>query len=196
MIQSIADRRSIRKYKTDEVPREMIEKILQAGMLAPSSKNRQPWKFVITQGKAKENVCKAFEQGLKREEKQPFLTESAPYRCGAEYTLKIMRQAPVVIFIVNTLSRNFDQELDIEARVSEICNSQSVGAAVENMILAATELGLGSLWICDTYFAQKELNEWLHTEGELCAALALGYADEAPLARPRKNISDITEWRE
>ena len=63
------------------------------------------------------------------------------------------------------------------------------------MTLAATELGLGSLWICNTFFAQRELCEWLDTDGELYGALALGYADEQPAARPRKSRSDAVEWR-
>ena len=63
------------------------------------------------------------------------------------------------------------------------------------MTLTATELGLGSLWICDTYSAYEELTEWLGTEGALYAALAVGYADESPAPRPRKDIYSITEWR-
>lgn len=72
---------------------------------------------------------------------------------------------------------------------------QSIGAAIENMALTATELGLGSLWICDTFFAQKELNDWMNMEGELIAAMAIGYADEMPSSRSRKNMDDIVEWR-
>ena len=63
------------------------------------------------------------------------------------------------------------------------------------MTLTATELGLGSLWICDTYFAYKELKNWLKVEGQLFAAMAVGYADENPLARPRKDWNDVVEWR-
>ena len=53
---------------------------------------------------------------------------------------------------------------------------------------------LGSLWICDSFFAQKELSAW--AGGELYAVLAVGYADEAPTARPRKKVEDVVEWRE
>ena len=66
---------------------------------------------------------------------------------------------------------------------------------MENMTLTAAEHGLGSLWICDTYFAYDELNRWLNTDGELIAAMAAGYADEAPAARPRKALEEIVEWR-
>ena len=184
MIQAITDRRSIRKYEDKPVPRCMVEEIIKAGLLAPSAKNRQP--------------------GLERERREPFLAESACHLDGAEYSFSIMKHAPVVIFIINPLAKKFGGVTGAgdkgchsqEDRVAEICNAQSVGAAIENMILTATNLGLGSLWICDTFFAQKELDKWLGAEGELFAALAIGYAAEAPQARPRKEMRDVVEWRE
>ena len=90
---------------------------------------------------------------------------------------------------------SFSKALSMDERVSEICNSQSIGAAIENMTLEAAAQGLGSLWICNSFFAQKELDQWLGEKGELYAALALGYAEEAPHARPRKAYSDVVEWR-
>ena len=97
--------------------------------------------------------------------------------------------------MANRNGTDIRKDLDTEERIYEICNAQSIGAAIENMTLTATELGLGSLWICDTYFAYEELTEWLGTEGALYAALAVGYADESPAPRPRKDINSITEWR-
>lgn len=195
MIQAITDRRSIRKYKPTDVPREAIEEILKAGMLAPSAKNRQPWKFIIATGSAKEEVLEAMEKGLAREKSCPLLPESTIYLSDAWHTLSVMKQAPVIIFILNILGADINRPLTTDERIFEICNAQSIGAAIENMTLAATELGLGSLWICNTFFAHRELCDWLDTDGELYAALAVGYADEMPPARPRKNVGDAVEWR-
>lgn len=141
MLDAIAARSSIRKFKNTPVPRHIIEEIIKAGALA------------------------------------------------------IMRQAPVIIFVVNPLGLDLLTPQNAENRVFEICNAQSIGAAVENMSLAAVENGLGSLWICDIYFAYRELCAWLNCGGELAAAFALGYAGEAPMPRPRKNFDDIVEWR-
>lgn len=63
------------------------------------------------------------------------------------------------------------------------------------MSLTATEMGLGSLWICDIFFAYDELSTWLNTDGELIAAMTIGYADEAPATRSRKDLKRIIEWR-
>ena len=151
--------------------------------------------FIVTEGGARAQALEAMERGLERERISPLLPESAAYLSDAWNTLRVMRQAPVIIFIVNTLGEDIDKKLTIDERVSEICNAQSIGAAIENMALAATELGLGSLWICNTYFAYTELRSWIGTDGELFAALAIGYADEAPKARPRKAAGDVVEWR-
>lgn len=195
MIQAITDRRSIRKYKLAKVPQEFIEEILEAGMLAPSSKNRQPWRFVVAGGSAKAEALAAMERGLVREKSCPLLPESAIFLSDAWHTLSVMKQAPVIIFIVNTLGVYLNKPLTADERVAEICNAQSIGAAVENMTLAATELGLGSLWICNTFFAHRELCAWLDTDGQLYGALAVGYGDERPPARPRKDRRDAVEWR-
>ena len=88
---------------------------------------------------------------------------------------------------------SFSKALSMDERVSEICNSQSISAAIENMTLEAAAQGLGSLWICNSFFAQKELSDW--AGGELYAVLAVGYADEAPEARLRKRTGDVIEWR-
>lgn len=193
MIEAISERRSIRKYKSEPVGKELIAQILQAGILAPSSKNRQPWKFIVATESAKDEACRVMEVGIRRERSAPFIPGSREHIGGVEHTVQIMNQAPVLIFVVNPLASGFDHALSNDERVSDICNAQSIGAAIENMILEATDLGLGSLWICNSFFAQQELSEW--AGGELYAILALGYADETPEARPRKNMESSVEWR-
>ena len=197
MISSIQTRRSIRKYNDRPVPRQLIEDVLEAGILAPSSKNRQPWRFVVVTGRAKEDMLAAMERGIDREEEgtAAVLPESRQHTGGARYTVQIMRQAPVVICVINPLGLDLFSPATPEQRIYEICNAQSLGAAMENMALEADHLGLGSLWICDTYFAYQELNDWLGAEGPLAAAMALGYADEAPLKRPRKTMDELIQWR-
>lgn len=194
-MKALTNRRSIRKFKQRPVSKEQLTAIIEAGILAPSSKNRQPWKFVVTTGKSKASALLAMERGLLNEKPCPFLPNSADFLSDAENTLKIMRQAPALIFIFNSLGADLREPLSADERVYEICNAQSIGAAIENMSLAAVELGLGSLWICNTFFAFDELTSELHTSGVLYAALAIGYPDEAPPPRPRKSLSEVTEWR-
>lgn len=195
MIDAIVQRRSIRKYTGQEVSDSKIREILQAGILAPSSKNRQPWRFIVAKGAAKAEAVVTMRKGIERERREPLLPDSGKHLKAAEYTADIMEQASAVVFLVNPLGEDIHRSLTPEERIYEICNAQSIGAAMENMTLTATELGLGSLWVCDTYFAYQELKQWLHTEGELFAALVIGYCAEKPAARPRKIIDALTEWR-
>ena len=76
------------------------------------------------------------EEEISREKKEPFIPDSRPYiNGGAEHTLRIMQQIPVLIFIVKTLAAPFSKELSMDEHVSEICNVQSIGATIKNMTL-------------------------------------------------------------
>lgn len=194
---SIQKRRSIRKYEDRQIEKNDIEEIIKAGMLAPSAKNRQPWKYIVYCGSAKAELLDKMENGLVREERtEAALPLSMNGLLDAFHTLKIMRQAPVLIMILNTNGISIFEKIGVDERVTEICDSLSIGASVENMLLRATELGIGSLWIANTCFAYKELVEFIGTEKQLVGAVALGYADESPNARPRKDFENVVEFRE
>ncbi|MGO1044848.1 nitroreductase family protein [Clostridioides difficile] len=193
---SISKRRSIRKYKNQSISHETIEKIIEAGIDAPSSKNRQPWNFIVVTEKEKESMLRAMGKGIQNEiDNNGLLPESRQHIAGANYTVEIMKQAPITIFILNKLGKSPLENLSAEERFYEMANIQSIGAAIQNMSLTAVELGLGSLWICDVYFAYHELCEWLDTNSQLVAAISLGYPDEQPAKRPRLKLNDVTEWR-
>ena len=196
MIREIEVRRSIRKFSSAAIPDDSILQIIQAGAKAPSAKNRQPWKFVIVKGDSKAGMLVAFRNGLEQEKLgNGLLSNSKQHIAGAEYTMDIMRQAPVTIFVLNTEGKGLFQALTSEEKVYDIANTQSIGAAVQNMLLAATEIGIGSLWICDVFFAYKELTQWLSENGEMIAAISFGYPLESPNERPRKKLPDILTWR-
>lgn len=196
MISAIYDRRSIRKFLTKPIADEDIIDIIQSGIKAPSSKNRQPWKYIVIQGNAKEEMLDVFRRGIEREENESaLLPQSRQHIAAAKYTVDIMTEAPVIVFVVNSLGKSFTEELTPEEHVYEICNIQSISASIQNMLLAATEKGIGSLWICDIYFAYAELCEWLNEDEQLIAAVAFGYPNEFPKERSRKKMEDVVTWR-
>ncbi|MCI8525410.1 MAG: nitroreductase family protein [Oscillospiraceae bacterium] len=191
----IAARRSIRRYQDQPLTRQELEAVLEAGRLAPSAKNRQPWRFIVAQGAAKAALVEALRAGLAQEAARPLLPQSTDCRGRAAQSFSILDEAPAAIVVVNPLGRPLDTPLDAEGRVAELCNAQSLGAALENMCLTAAALGLGSLWVCDTYFAHAALKDWAGIPGEPAAVLALGRPAEAPAPRPRLPLETITEWR-
>ena len=88
MISAIYDRRSIRKFTDRPISQEDITDIIQSGIKAPSSKNRQPWKYIVVQGNAKEEMLKVFRQGIEREEKDnALLPLSKQHIAAAKYTV-------------------------------------------------------------------------------------------------------------
>lgn len=190
------ERRSIRKYQNRMVERGDIEKVIEAARLAPSAKNRQPWKYIVYTGAEKETLLNAMEQGLDREAAEHHLLPKSAFGLpDAFHTLQVMRQAPVVIIVMNTNGQSPYEEIDTDRRFSEICDSLSIGASIENMLLKATQLGLGTLWIANTCFAYHDMMQVIQSPGQLIGAVALGYPDEQPSKRPRKPLEDILEYR-
>ena len=195
-MKEIIERRSIRKFKDADVSKKDIEQILKAGLCAPSAKNRQPWKYYVYAGDNKDKLLGCMESGLIRERDGNKLLPNSQYGLpDAFHTLKIMREAPVLIVIENTNGTSPYVEIDADDRVTEICDTLSIGASVQNILLTATELGYGTLWIANTCFAYNELVEFMDIKGQLVGAVSLGIANETPDQRPRKDFIDVVEFR-
>lgn len=189
-------RRSIRKFFGRPVPVDMIDEIIRAGQLAPSAKNRQPWKYIVFGNENKAELVRCMERGLLREETgTPLLPKSRYGLPDARNTLRVMQEAPIVIVAINTNGGDPFLPIGGDERITEICDSLSIGASIENMLLMAEQLGLGSLWIGNTCFAYTELMEYIKADGQIIGAIALGYADEQPRQRPRKSFAEIAEYR-
>ena len=184
-LDAIAARRSIRKFKDAPIPDEMLQTILTAAIQAPSACNRQPWRFVIVQGDKRTEMVRAMREGIAKAKARGEDIGSS------EWSARVMEQAPITIFIFNPQGLRPWLAHSIEQMFTDVADIQSIGAAIQNMLLAAQDMGLGSLWICDVFDAYEELCKWLGETGELIAAVSLGYPDESPAARPRRPISDV-----
>lgn len=172
LIETINKRRSIRRYKTKEVSSDIIEDLISYARLAPSAKNRQPWKFVITKDKVKNEIADIMLKKLHN-------TDSS-----VKATANIVKQAPILILVFKPKENNW-----------LIGDTLSVGAAIEHICLRATDLGLGSLWIRDIRHRKKEISKLTGKDNlELISAITIGYPDENPNQRPRKKLTEILEW--
>lgn len=154
-LNAIASRRSMRQFKSDPIPEEVLASILNAACQAPSGKNRQPWRFVIVKEDQRSEMIRILREGIAR------MKAAGDDLGSSEWSTTVMGQAPISVFVFNpdglfpwlahSISQNF----------IELVDTQSIGAAIQNMLLAATDLGLGSLWICDVFCAYEELCKWL-----------------------------------
>lgn len=188
VFEAIANRRSIRQFKSDPIPEETLRRILQAGILAPSGKNRQPWRFYVVQGEKRAEMLAHLRAGIENGERQGRDIGSA------RYTLAAMEQAPVSVFVFNTCGKHPWLERSIDEKFADVVNIQSIGAAIQNMLLVAGELGVGSLWICDIFKAYEELSAWLGEDAEMIAAVSFGFPAEHPIARKRKPFDELVRW--
>ncbi|NLY31575.1 MAG: nitroreductase [Firmicutes bacterium] len=183
--EAIIKRRSVRKYQSQPVPRELIGQVLEAATLAPSGKNAQPWEFIVLEGQEKDTIADMMEAGA--EQLEAMSGSSGSVRNSA----RIIREAPVVIMVYNPRKREGAGPLQ---QVLWTVDTQSVGAAIQNLLLKAVELGLGSVWICNVLVAREQISTWLGREDEMIAAVALGWPAEEPAARPRKPWQQVTQW--
>jgi len=190
IMKAIETRRSIRKFKPTPVPQEILHKILRAATLAPSGRNRQPWKFYVVQRDKRREMVDVMGKGIQRQEKNDINTGSA------KLTQKIMECAPVTIIVFNPTSKHPLLKRDPKEVRSDIVDIQSIGAAIQNMLLAALEFGLGTLWICNIFYAYEELCDWIGEKGQMIAAVSLGYPDQSPTARPRRTVDDVAVFKD
>ena len=186
-LEAIAARRSIRKFKPDPISEEALTTILTAATQAPSGKNRQPWRFVVVKEDQRPEMIRLMQAGINR------CVARGDDPGSSEWTTHVMEQAPVTVFIFNPDGLHPWLAHSIDQNFTELVDTQSIGAAIQNMLLAALDLGLGSLWICDVFYAYEELANWLGEKGQMIAAVSFGYPDEVPAARPRKPISDLVK---
>lgn len=170
VIEAIKSRRSIREYKDTPVEREKLQTIAECGVWAPSAMHRQEWEVRIVDSKQWIDNCTA--AYLKAVEG----TDKTAYMLTPTFK-NIFRNASAVIFV---------------AAPEGLFSGVNVGMLGENMMLAATELGLGTccLGSVQMIFAEPAMTEYLSSLGfsdgyKLSYALAVGYPDESPEPKPR-----------
>ena len=180
LIDAIKGRRSIRKFKPDPVPREVIEDILEAGNWSPSAKNGHQWRFTVLTGMAKDNYNLMFRDHLNK-----FIQKIGRKEAGsAPWTLEIMEKAPVVVIVWNTNENGWTTE------------EHSVAAAIQNICLRAYDLGIGSLWIGDVFYAFEETKKYFSKEWKLSGAVALGYPGTEGKVPKKLSLAEVAEFLE
>lgn len=171
VIENIMARRSIRNYKQVAVSRDTLDMIMECGINAPNGQNRQSWEVRIVDSPAMmEEIKEAMAAG------HPDMPAEAVKGC--------FRDAPVMVFIARDLSYDF--------------SAFDCGLMAENIMLSAWSLGVGSIclgspvrFLMDNDECKPVIEKFGFSEGyELCLCVGLGYAAEAPAAKPR-NIDKV-----
>ncbi len=203
LFDAIQGRKSIRRFKRTPVPEEDIKKILNAGRLAPSASNTQPWSFVVIRdkellAKMADAVREMVDRMLPFAEDEKQAQRLAAYK-GSYYTF--FEHAPVVIAVfMEGYDAGTDRLLakmgysagDIK-RLRPLPGLQSVSAAIQNMLLAVHALGYGSCWMTGPLVAQEAFEKLLGYDKDkfIAALLPIGVPDENPPARSRKPLEEV-----
>jgi len=159
LIDILLSRRSVRRYERKEIPREVLDKILEAGRQAPSAGNRQPWHFVVL-------IDSEVKKELSKRLFSRFVKDSS-------------------VIIVGCARKGL-----IAGKWSII----STAIALQNMVIAAWALGVGSCWIGD--FSEEQVRKLLNIPASwnVVALVSLGYPAEKPRPRKRKPLEKIVSF--
>jgi nitroreductase len=165
VLEAIKGRRSIRAFKSDDVSAEIVDKLIDAAMQAPSAGNIQPWEFIIVR-----------ESEIKRSLAEAALGQS------------FIKEAPVVIVVCANESRSSQR---YRVRGETLYCLQDTAAAIQNLLLFAFSVGLGTCWI--GAFREEEARKVLKIPSGIrpVAIIPVGYSAETPLPRGRRAMNLI-----
>lgn len=167
ILEFIKERCSVRDFQNKPLSEKIINKLLTAAQNAPSAGNLQPWKFfVITHPDLKKDLAQAAFQGF-------------------------INKAPLVIVVCALPERSAARYGE---RGRNLYCLQDTAAAVQNILLTATSLGLGSCWV--GAFSETEVSKILHLSAEIrpVALIPLGYPQTEPQPTKRIPLEKITQY--
>ena len=178
-------RRSCRRFLPQAVDERLIEQILEAGNWAPSPANQQPWEFIVIRSAAIKD--KVFEEGELCKRK---LFERSGWKWLDSYRIDFVKEAPVIIAVIGDPKKSgADMFLDEGTGRGYL---EACSAVVQNMLLAAHALGLGSLWF--TVFEGGSLRKTLGLDPgkDPIALVCIGKAAGGPAPAKRKDFKEKT----
>ena len=181
-------RHSSRSYKKLKVKKSDLLDIVECARLAPSAANRQNWYFIVLQNDAKNKIASLMEDYLKKinkiiKSKEHATLEYNPSESVIE-SIKVIKQVSTLILVFRKKDDTWFEG-----------DYLSIGCAVEHMVLRATDLGLGSLWLRDVIYLRTEITKLFNLNNmELVTGLAIGYSSADSYRAKKKNIEEIMRF--
>ena len=179
---AIKERRSCRNFLPDPIDEATIEKILEAATWAPSPLNAQPWEFVVvTSQEMKENIF------AEADGRRKWIFEKSGWKWLDRYQVDFLKSAPALIVVVGDPQKT---GADMFMEGGGVGYQLACAAAIQNMMLAAHALGLGTVWY--TLFDRKAMGEVLSIDSDKTAVsiICLGKAAGSPGTMARKEVKE------
>jgi F420 biosynthesis protein FbiB-like protein len=206
MHETIHNRRTVRRYQQREVSREQLLQLLAAARQAPSPHNSQPWRFVVLRRSAaayppdgthpRVAALAAAMATRWREHLAEDGQDEAVIAQRLERSQQRIVQAPALVLVCLFLG-NQQHYPDAARQAAETTMAtQSLGCAVQNMLLMARDTGLDTGWLCAPLFCPEVVRRVLALDAALIphALITVGYAAEQPPARERLPLEDLVVW--
>ena len=184
VFEAMKARRSCRSFRPDPVDEAVLDRILEAATWAPSPMNAQPWEFVVvTDADLKEKIRREADRC------RAWAREVSGWEWLDTYGVDFLCSAPALVAVVGNPRKTGMDQFQEDGRVAY---QHACAAAIQNMLLAAHALGLGSLWF--TLFDRANLCDILGVgpDRTLVGLVCLGTPEKAPRDVPRKSAGDKT----
>jgi len=183
VFEAIYNRHSQGKVKPDQLPRQLIEKLLDSAVQAPNHYKVRPWRFVVLTGEGRNRLGDVM--AASQQERHPEFPPEAFDKCRA-----LPLRAPVFIAV--------GVDKPSEAKVLEIENICAAAAAIQNLLLAAHATGLGAKWRTSEWARDAKVKEFLGFESDqhIIGFIYIGYPEFAAEPAPRPSFEDRTVWVE
>ena len=186
--EAVEARRSVRKYKPDPVSRELVMKVLHAANNAPSAVNLQQWEFIVASGERIARLGESYGRAMENAYSHIEVRDLPPREELLNFA-RVYGGAPLVIAVLT------DAADDPAFRKAHL---ESASAAMENLVLAAAALGLGTCWMTGPLRDETHLRAILGVPDsqEIVAITPLGYPASVPPRKPRKDpdLSRKVTW--
>lgn len=188
----------MRSYRPEPVCRKHLELMLEAARWAPSPHGRQPWRFVVVQAaEHKQQLAATMGSDWRRQlalDGQDAAVIETRYRKSQQR----ITGAPAII-VPCLYQEDLDVYPDAERQAAETTMAiQSLGCAIQNMLLTAYDLGLDTGWMCAPLFCPQTVRAVLDLEATLApqALITVGYAARDPERRQRRPLSElVVHWK-
>lgn len=198
--EAITKRRSIRKFKPDPVPDELIFQLLESARLAPSGSNTQPWRFIVVKNpETRQRLQKASFNQYHVGQAPVIIACCADIKAFGEFPERIdelivsgaLPAKTREVFVPSLKKEGMNADIKWHLIIAAVGNTD---IAIEHMALQAVELGLGTCWV--RWFDDDKVKEILEIPRniEIIALLPVGYPDEDPPQRPRFQLEKIVYY--
>lgn len=183
LFDAIHGRTTIKKIKSDELPRETVEKLLSAGAQAPNHHKVRPWRFVVLTGDGRKKLGDVIAASFA--DRNP----DAPTE-ALEKPRALPLRAPVLIAV--------GADKPAETKIIEVENISAASAACQNILLAAHALGLGAIWRTGEWARDAQVKEFLGfvPDQHIVGFIYVGYPDVMPEPYTRIDFEDRVTWVE